>query len=258
MLERSGKNKDAVRLGRRGGKIGGRRRAAVLSPSRRSAIARTAAAARWSAKEPPRIAERNSAKTKARIEETALAEFSRHGLAGARVEAIARRAGVNKRMIYHYFESKEGLFRHLMRGFSSQMMALAASPESGSTESSGAAWQAFIAGNPQWIRFLMLQSLNWDRRSRLSDEQRAFWSHAVEELRMGQKLGAVRDDVDAAQLQLSLVALVMFPFAMPQMTRLITGRWPDEPEFLAERAAALSVMLENLTTPAPSDERKRP
>ena len=48
--------------------------------------------------------------TRARILAAATAEFARKGLGGARVDAIAARARANKRMIYHYFGSKEKLF----------------------------------------------------------------------------------------------------------------------------------------------------
>jgi AcrR family transcriptional regulator len=37
-------------------------------------------------------------------------EFSRYGLAGARVDRIAENAQLNKRLIYYYFSSKDGLF----------------------------------------------------------------------------------------------------------------------------------------------------
>ena len=37
-------------------------------------------------------------------------EFAQHGLAGARVDRIAERAGLNKRLIYYYFSSKDELF----------------------------------------------------------------------------------------------------------------------------------------------------
>src|SRR4051794_656269 len=53
---------------------------------------------------------RDPAATQARILAAAKAEFARKGLAGARVDAIAARAKVNKRMIYHYFASKDRLF----------------------------------------------------------------------------------------------------------------------------------------------------
>jgi AcrR family transcriptional regulator len=48
--------------------------------------------------------------TRARILHAALAEFCLHGLSGARVDRIAESGAVNKRMIYHYFGDKAGLF----------------------------------------------------------------------------------------------------------------------------------------------------
>ena len=49
--------------------------------------------------------------TKARIIKTARDEFVAHGFTGARVERIARLAGVNKAMIYYHFKSKETLYQ---------------------------------------------------------------------------------------------------------------------------------------------------
>ena len=51
-----------------------------------------------------------SAETRARILDAALREFSANGLAGARTEQIAAAAGVNKALLYYYFESKEKLY----------------------------------------------------------------------------------------------------------------------------------------------------
>jgi AcrR family transcriptional regulator len=53
--------------------------------------------------------------TQQRILDAALREFSTHGFAGARVDAIARAARINKRMLYHYFGDKETLFREILR-----------------------------------------------------------------------------------------------------------------------------------------------
>jgi AcrR family transcriptional regulator len=63
---------------------------------------------------------RNAEATKERILEAALAEFSAHGIAGARVDRIAQAARCNKNLIYIYFEDKETLFetvleKHLLR-----------------------------------------------------------------------------------------------------------------------------------------------
>jgi TetR/AcrR family transcriptional regulator len=51
-----------------------------------------------------------SAETRGRILDAALREFAAHGLAGARTEQIAVAAGVNKALLYYYFESKEKLY----------------------------------------------------------------------------------------------------------------------------------------------------
>lgn len=45
-----------------------------------------------------------------RILRAAIAEFSRHGLAGARIDAIAAAAGVNKALLYYYFQSKSRIY----------------------------------------------------------------------------------------------------------------------------------------------------
>ena len=44
------------------------------------------------------------------ILDVAVAEFAEHGLAGARVDAIAARTRTSKRMLYYHFGSKEGLY----------------------------------------------------------------------------------------------------------------------------------------------------
>src|ERR1051326_9112733 len=49
-------------------------------------------------------------KTRAAILKAALEEFAHEGVTGARTDEIARRAGVNKALIYCYFKDKEGLY----------------------------------------------------------------------------------------------------------------------------------------------------
>jgi TetR/AcrR family transcriptional regulator len=51
-----------------------------------------------------------AAETRSRILDAALSEFAAHGLAGARTDRIANSAGVNKALLYYYFESKENLY----------------------------------------------------------------------------------------------------------------------------------------------------
>src|SRR5258707_5970194 len=58
---------------------------------------------------------RNADATRERILEAAMAEFSAYGIAGARVDRIAKTAGCNKNLIYIYFESKEALFTTVLQ-----------------------------------------------------------------------------------------------------------------------------------------------
>src|SRR5688500_1512327 len=62
------------------------------------------------AKPARRAITRDPERTRAAILAAATQEFTANGLTGARVDAIASRARVNKRMIYHYFGDKEGLY----------------------------------------------------------------------------------------------------------------------------------------------------
>ena len=53
---------------------------------------------------------RRADRTRKAILRAAIREFSAHGLAGARTDAIAESAKVNKALIYYYFKSKRGLY----------------------------------------------------------------------------------------------------------------------------------------------------
>jgi|SRR5215469_1894617 len=59
----------------------------------------------------PRKSKRDSVATKAAILAAALQEFAELGLAGARIDEIARTARVNKALLYYYFGSKERLYQ---------------------------------------------------------------------------------------------------------------------------------------------------
>src|SRR5204862_4108600 len=57
---------------------------------------------------------RDADRSQATILAAARDEFAEHGLGGARMDRIAERAGLNKRLIYYYFEDKEQLFRAVL------------------------------------------------------------------------------------------------------------------------------------------------
>jgi AcrR family transcriptional regulator len=63
-------------------------------------------------------------RTKADILAVATEEFATHGLSGARVDTIAERTRTSKRMIYYYFEGKEGLYRAVLEKAYSEIRSL--------------------------------------------------------------------------------------------------------------------------------------
>src|SRR5260370_16189001 len=55
-------------------------------------------------------AQRDAVETRSAILGAAMHEFAEEGIAGARMEAIAAAAGVNKALLHYYFHDKERLY----------------------------------------------------------------------------------------------------------------------------------------------------
>src|ERR1700722_18818620 len=94
---------------------------------------------------------RNPEKSRERILSAALKEFSAKGFAGARVDVIARRANINKRMLYHYFGDKEELFRAVLRHKINERQAWAETL-SGDPEETLPFWFEAACKDPDWTR----------------------------------------------------------------------------------------------------------
>jgi AcrR family transcriptional regulator len=88
------------------GKTAPRAGTATLRPARRSTSGARSARPRWRRRKEARPAE---------IIAAALESFTEHGFAATRLEDVARRAGVTKGTMYLYFESKEALFKAVVR-----------------------------------------------------------------------------------------------------------------------------------------------
>jgi hypothetical protein len=98
-----------------------------------------------------------------------------------------------------------------------------------------------------WVRLLMWEALSY-RPGRIAnqEERRGLQQSRVAETRHAQDEGLVDAQLDPAQLELSLLALVTFPVAFPQYTRLITGRDVSDPDFLEERKRFLARLFQLL------------
>jgi TetR/AcrR family transcriptional regulator len=200
------------------------------------------------------VANRDPDATKARILAAAVREFSAKGISGARVDAIAERARVNKRMLYYYFESKEGLFREILRRRLAEGAAKLRASNVSDTERL-AERTARLAGQREYTRLTMWEALetNPDRPVN-EDERRALYADWVESVRDEQRAGRLPADLDAAQLVLSEICLTMGPFVMPQVAQLVTGTSVKDPEFIAQREEFLRAFARRIN---PDYPRKR-
>jgi AcrR family transcriptional regulator len=196
------------------------------------------------AKKTTGVAARDPDRTRRRILAAALQEFSARGFAGARVGGIARRAKVNKRMLYHYFGDKEGLFRAVLRDKISDRRnrVEAQMPEDG-VSSSLPLWFKQNCLDTDWVRLLAWESLQVTDGPVLDEkERRRIARQAAARIKKKQAAGLLRQDLSAEHLQLAKISLTMFPLALPQLVRIIVGRSPHDPKFQREYARFLETI----------------
>ena len=177
------------------------------TPLRRAAASKTDAA--------PRV--RDPVATRARIMAAAKAEFSRKGLAGARVDTIAERARINKRMLYHYFGSKGGLDLAVLEdaygGIRAAEHALDLDhlePVEAMTRLVEFTWGYYIR-NPEFMRLVNTENLHraqhLKRSKRIAEMHSPFVALIGRLLRRGAEAGVFRDDLDPNQVYISIAAL---------------------------------------------------
>ncbi len=186
-----------------------------------------------------KVPARDPQRTRERILSAALKEFSAHGFTGARVDAIARRAAITKRMLYHYFGNKEHLFREVLRLKMAERLAWAETL-SGDPAESLAFWFEAACKDPDWVRLLEWEALQEaDRKVIDQKSRRAAVARGLERIQQRQARGQISAELDPRHVMLAMRSLTMFPAAFPQLTELIMGRPISDPVFQRERAAFL-------------------
>ncbi|MEI9963202.1 MAG: TetR family transcriptional regulator [Limisphaerales bacterium] len=182
---------------------------------------------------------RNPDRTRARIIAAALKEFSAHGFAGARVDAIARSAAINKRMLYHYFGDKEALFRAVLRRKIIEQQAWAEA-SSGEPEETLPFWFNAACKDADWVRLLEWEALQGNPEKPLDQKKRRVAvERSIDRVRQRQARGQLSAEFDARHLVLAMRSLTMFPIAFPQLTRFIMGRPVTDPKFQQGRVEFL-------------------
>ena len=182
---------------------------------------------------------RDPIRTRERILRAARREFVAKGFAGARVDAIARAASVNKRMLYHYFGDKKGLYVAVLRESIATNLDLVAAAPADPGELLPFLF-ARASKRMDGIRLLQWEALGaGDRKPIAEEERRKAWVEGAERLRDAQRAGRLHADLEAEYLVLALMALTIFPQAFPQVVHMVTGVRPSDAEFQQRQARFL-------------------
>jgi TetR/AcrR family transcriptional regulator len=208
------------------------------------------------------VAPRNPERTRARILSAARREFAAKGIAGARVDAIARRAGINKRMLYHYFGSKDGLFVAVLQRTLDERVAHVAG-ESPDAAGRLRARSKFYAGAGDYVRLLMWEALERPAIEAADRPERAAaYARLRSRIEQDQAAGELPAEFDSGLWALAELAIGLMPIAFPQLTRMQVGLDVHSDEFQAAHQDFLTQLAARLGgaigAPAPPPGEESP
>jgi TetR/AcrR family transcriptional regulator len=186
--------------------------------------------------------------SRAAILKAAVAEFAENGIAGARTDAIARAAHVNKALLYYYFKDKVALYEavldHVFSGLRARVVPVLESklsPREKMLEYVGTYFD-YIAANPRFPRVVQAE---WTRSpgkqsARMEQIAREYFRPIYQKLAEVLKAGADRGDfrrVNPMDFLPSMVAVIIFYFSAAPVMKALMKVDPLSAERIAERRA---------------------
>lgn len=177
---------------------------------------------------------RDPVATRKKLLTAARLEFARHGFAGARVDEIAMRAGVNKQLVYHYFGDKDALYLAVLewvyediREQERRLNLEGLPPEKAIRKLIEASFD-HLAANPDFIVLLNDENRGGARHVRGSTRLEAMHSPLVKSvshiLNEGVRAGVFRKGIDPVQLYISIAGLSYFFFSNTPTLSAIFGK----------------------------------
>jgi TetR/AcrR family transcriptional regulator len=153
----------------------------------------------------------------------ARAAFAESGLEGARVDEIARRAGVNKQLVYHYFSSKDGLYTAVLeqvyreiRHAESGLALEAAAPEDAMRRLIEFSFD-YLLHSPDFVRILSDENAHRGRHLHgsavIEQVNRPIIELIRKTLARGEAVGVFRRGLDPLQVYLSIAGMSFFFFS---------------------------------------------
>jgi len=206
---------------------------------------------------------RDAEATRKRILAAAKREFARYGLGGARVDRIAERAKANKRMIYHYFGSKEELFTAVVEEAYSDIRAAerklrldTLEPEDAIDRLVEFTWSYYLK-NPEFLTLVNSENLHKGRhlkRSRLIRQISSTFGEMVQSIiDRGVEKGVFRHDVNAMQLNITIAAIGYYYLTNRFTGSVVYDRDLMDPKLLDERLAFNLTTIRRLLRRDPAD-----
>src|SRR5712671_5529504 len=190
--------------------------------------------------------------TARRIVATAEQIFAEQGLAGARMDDIARVAKVNKALLYYYFRSKEELFRFVIEALLSQLREGVRAQNAGHLSPSKRLagvidnFFDFVQRHPNYPR--LVQRVMMTRGPNLewivSEYYKPLHVKLVGLIEEGISAGEFRR-VDTQNTALTVISIMVFYFSAAPVLRRILGHDPLQPREVAQRRKAVHDFLEH-------------
>ncbi len=193
---------------------------------------------------------RDADRTRQEILRAAMTEFAGNGFGGARIDAIAERAGVNKKLIYYYFESKDELFTAVLeltyadiRAAERDLHLEASDPLQAIRDLVAFTWRHYLA-HPEFLALLNSENMHRAGHLKRSRRIRDMNSPLIESLgrvlARGASGGVLRPGIDAMQLYISIAGLAYFYLSNKHTLGAIFGRELMAAPALAERLAHIT------------------
>lgn len=186
--------------------------------------------------------------SRAAILKAAVGEFAEHGIAGARTDAIARAAHVNKALLYYYFKDKDALYAavldHVFGGLRDRVMPVLDSklpPRQKMLEYLGTYFD-YIAANPRFPRVVQAEWMRSGSKGSAPMQRvakqyfRPIFQKLVEVLREGTATGEFRA-VNPMDFLPSVAAVIVFYFAAAPVMKTLLKVDPLSRQRIRERRA---------------------
>jgi TetR/AcrR family transcriptional regulator len=220
--------------------------------------------------------ERDAETTREALLNAAQEIFARDGFSGARVDDIARHAGYNKALIFHYFDDKLGLYRALMlrtkqylvarfeetsgRIFAGDGERVTAEHIRGLTTEYLDALFDLAAEHPQAVRILAWEAAEgWQTFVTCAPSVPDTWSHRVLQLlERAQRAGIVRMELDPRLLLTTLISLPLIHLiSLPRFVAMFPDADVSSPAAIAHaREQITDLVLGGILSPTTPDSEE--